>query len=131
MARELEPHDSAEPDGVDDFDLSDPDDWEAWHERNAYDSRSQRLGSCKVCGGTVIWWTTNWRHRVPLDPIPLLDIQDHLPGDIPASALFVPTGSARVVALRGQAGRSINVYRLHNDGECIRRLRAEASQRDK
>lgn len=91
--------------------------------REAYESRNQRLGKCRACGEPVVWWNTEHGRRVPLDPIPVLNIADHLPEGVGFGNLFMPKGTARVVALDGRAdGSGMNVYRVHNDGKCIERL---------
>lgn len=92
--------------------------------KEAYESRHQRLGTCKVCGEAVIWWTTDHGRRVPLDPVPVLDLAELLPDGASFANLYVPKGTARATALDGRAdGSGLKVYRVHNDGECIRRAR--------
>lgn len=97
--------------------------------REAYDSRQQRIGSCRVCGDPVIWWNTEHGRRVPLDPIPVIDLLEHLPEGASFANLYVPKGVARAVALDGRAdGSGLKVYRVHNDGECIRQQRDASSE---
>jgi hypothetical protein len=88
--------------------------------RETYESRQKRMGKCRTCGEPVLWGTTEHGRRVPLDPVPVLDLAALLPEGSSYANLYVPKGTYRVLALDGRAdGAGLKVYRVHNDGQCI------------
>lgn len=97
----------------------DEDEREIARRHEEYEERRGRLGACKTCGEPVLWWNTQWKTRVPLDPIPVADFADLLPDDVRGN-LWVPTGRSAIVSIEGT-----KIYRVHNNGDCLKQQRQE------
>jgi hypothetical protein len=99
---------------------SDRDEFQLYRKRERHADRYGRIGRCRVCGEPVLWWNTEWRARVPLDPLPVLNVNDHT---AEGGQFFVPKGRTAVAKLNPDETGQIFIYRLHNDGRCLRAQR--------
>lgn len=59
-----------------------------------------------------------WGGRVPLDPIPVVDLADHV--EDPRN-LYVAVSAGKAIQLRSDL---TEIYRVHNDGKCIHEVNA-------
>ena len=84
--------------------------------------RYGRLGTCKVCGEIVLWWNTDHKARIPLDPAPVFNLRDVAESLRPGANVWVTKGRGRAVCLETDETGDILIYRVHNDGECLRIL---------
>jgi hypothetical protein len=100
--------------------MTDHDEWHLKGAKKRQEDHYGRIGKCRVCGEPILWWNTLYRTRVPLDPVPVLNITELIGhGDF-----YVPKGKTAAVKLNTDETGNILVYRVHNDGVCLRDIEA-------